>query len=270
MAESELPEHEEVAMTTYVLVHGAWHGGWCWSRVARRLRAAGHEVHTPTLTGLGERAHLLTPEVGLDTHVRDVTAVLEYEDLHQVVLVGHSYAGSVIGGVAEVAAERLGRLVYLDGFVPADGESVFDHFPADYRDRFRTLAAEQGDGWRIPAVPTLLDAWGITDAADRQWVGSLISDFPLRCFEQPARLPRDAAATLPRTYVAATAYPAAAAVFAPQADRARREGWPYHELATGHDAMVSLPGPLTEILLDEGPSARSAARDRTTSGKAEV
>ena len=257
-------------MTTYVLVHGAWHGGWCWSRVARRLRAAGHEVHIPTLTGLGERAHLLTPDVGLDTHVRDVAAVLEYEDLHEVMLVGHSYAGAVIAGVAEVAAERLRRLVYLDGFVPDDGESVFDHFPAEYRDRFRTLAAEQGDGWRIPAVPGLLDAWGITDPADRQWVGSRISDFPLRCFEQPARFPRNAAATLPRTYVATTGYPAAATVFAPQADRARREGWECHTLATSHDVMVSLPGPLTEILLEQGRAARNAVGDDTTSRRAEV
>ena len=156
-------------MTTFVLVHGAWHGGWCWRRVALALRAAGEEVFTPTLTGLGERSHLLTPEVGLDTHIRDVAAVLHYEDLREVVLVGHSYAGAVITGVAEVAKDRLSTLVYVEGFMPDDGQCVFDQFPVPFRDRFRGLAEQSGDGWRIPATPALLDVWGITDLADRQW-----------------------------------------------------------------------------------------------------
>src|SRR5689334_15631432 len=113
-------------MANYLLVHGAWHGGWCWRRVVPLLRAAGHEVFTPTLTGLGERVHLLTRDVGLDTHAQDVIGVLEYEDLRDVVLVGHSYGGMVITAVAERAAERLAHLVYLDAFVPRDGQSQMD------------------------------------------------------------------------------------------------------------------------------------------------
>lgn len=235
-------------MATFVLVHGAWHGGWCWRRVAPRLRQAGHEVFTPTLTGLGERSHLLGPEVGLDTHVRDVAAVLEYEELSEVVLVGHSYAGSVISSVAEVAEARIAHLVYLDGFLLADGQSVFDVMPAGLRDEFRALAAVEGDGWCIPAFSRLLEIWKIDDSTDRAWVGSKISPFPLRCFEQPARLPTGAAARLPRTYLAFTGYPAAHTVFAPFAERARRERWGYQELDTGHDAMVTMPEALAELL----------------------
>jgi pimeloyl-ACP methyl ester carboxylesterase len=108
-------------MATYALVHGAWHGGWCWKKVTPLLRAAGHEVFAPTLTGLGERAHLLTPAVDPETHIDDVLGVLHYEDLRQVVLVGHSYGGTVITGVAARAADRIGHLVYLDAFVPLGG-----------------------------------------------------------------------------------------------------------------------------------------------------
>lgn len=235
-------------MATFVLVHGAWHGGWCWRRVTARLRQAGHEVFTPTLTGLGERSHLLSPDIGLDTHARDVAAVLEYEELTDVVLVGHSYAGTVISAVAEVAGSRLAHLVYVDGFVVDDGQAVFDVMPPDVRDQFRSLAGAEGDGWRIPAFPGLLDIWRIDDPADREWVGSRITPFPLRCFEQPANLPTDAAGRLARTYVASTGYPAAHTVFAPFADRARREGWGYDELPTGHDAMVTLPDALADVL----------------------
>jgi len=114
-------------MANYLFVHGAWHGGWCWKRVARILRAAGHEVFAPTLTGLGEREHLLNADVGLDIHIQDVLGVLKYEDLHDVILVGHSYGGMVIAGVAEKATTRIKHLVYLDAFVPEDGKSLADY-----------------------------------------------------------------------------------------------------------------------------------------------
>ena len=112
-------------MATFVLVHGSWHGGWCWQKVARLLRQPGHEVYTPTLTGLGERSHLATKKSGLELHIQDILNVLEFEDLHEVVLVGHSYAGLVITGVAERAPGRVARLVYLDAFIPHAGQSAF-------------------------------------------------------------------------------------------------------------------------------------------------
>ena len=113
-------------MATYVLVHGGGHGGWCYQRVARRLRAAGHEVHAPSLTGCGDRAHLVGPHVDLDLHTRDVAALLHSEDLRDVILVGHSYGGMVITGAADRAADRVGRLVYLDAANPVNGQSLVD------------------------------------------------------------------------------------------------------------------------------------------------
>jgi len=119
------------SLTTFVLADGAWHGGWCWRRVASLLRAAGHGVYTPTLTGLGERAHLVGRHVDLDTHIADVRGVLQCEELSNVVLCGHSYGGMVISGVAESAPNALRSLVYLDAFVPADGQCLLDFIPAE-------------------------------------------------------------------------------------------------------------------------------------------
>src|SRR6478672_3300963 len=113
-------------MATYVLVHGGGHGGWCYQRVARLLRSSGHEVYTPTLSGLGERSNLLSPDIDLDLHIRDIAAVLHYEDLRDVILVGHSYGGMVITGVADRATDRIGRLVYLDAATPVNGQSLVD------------------------------------------------------------------------------------------------------------------------------------------------
>jgi pimeloyl-ACP methyl ester carboxylesterase len=127
--------------STVVLVHGAWHGGWCWTKLIPSLRAAGHQVFSPTLTGLGERSHLLSPEVNLTTHIKDTAAVLEYEDLHNVMLVGHSYGGMVITGVTSEASARLAHLVYLDAFLPENGKAVKDYAP---------LPPTRDDGWRVP------------------------------------------------------------------------------------------------------------------------
>src|SRR5262245_14863398 len=124
-------------MATFVLVHGAWHGGWCWQRVSPLLRARGHEVFAPTLTGLGERSHLLTREIGLETHVADVVNAIRWEDLTDVVLCGHSYGGMVISGAADRMADRVRSLVYLDAFVPADGQSIFDFMTAERAEGFR-------------------------------------------------------------------------------------------------------------------------------------
>src|SRR5438445_13579590 len=139
-------------MATIVLVHGAW-GGASWERfVAPRLRAAGHLVFAPTLTGLGDRSHLSSPEVDLATHVQDVANVLFYEDLTDAILAGHSYGGMVVTGVAGRMPERLRRLVYLDAFVPEDGQSLFDLVGAERAASMRARAAANGDGWRVPAV----------------------------------------------------------------------------------------------------------------------
>ena len=147
------------ACKTFVLVHGAWHGGWCWAKLARLLRDAGHEVYTPTLTGLGERAHLARPEVDLETHIQDVVAVLEAEELRQVTLVGHSYGGMVISGVAARTSGRIGHLVYLDAFVPEAGKSLLDYV-GERAAAMREAAAAHGEGWKLPSLAP--EALGVT------------------------------------------------------------------------------------------------------------
>ncbi|MGA7673379.1 MAG: alpha/beta fold hydrolase [Nitrolancea sp.] len=238
-------------MTTFVLVHGAWHGGWCWQRVARIVRAAGHDVFTPTLTGLGERAHQLGSGITLDTHIQDVVGVLYYEDLRNVVLVGHSYAGMVITAVAEQAAERLGHLVYLDAFVPGDGQALSDFAPPATIAMFHEQARREGNGY---GVPPLSDNFGITSEADLAWVRPRIGMHPLQTKMDPVRLSNPRARQLPRTYIYCTdpaAPPEAPRAFAQFATRLRADAaWRYVEIATSHDAMITEPEQLSRLLLD--------------------
>ncbi len=236
-------------MSTFVLVHGAFYGGYCWRRVARALRAAGHEVHTPTLTGLGERAHLLTRDVGLDTHIHDVLGVMACEDLSAVILVGHSYAGMVIGGVAERVPERIAHLVFLDAHIPEDGKSDMEVLGGDTE---AVLAGIKGDGWVLPAISA--EITGVEDAADLAWVTPKRGPHPIKAMIDPLAVNNPAAARLPRSYLACTRVDALIKVFggnpnAKFAARARAEGWPIRDLATGHDAMISAPQLVTDALL---------------------
>ncbi|MFD9735010.1 alpha/beta fold hydrolase [Umezawaea sp. NPDC059074] len=230
-------------MTTFVLVHGAWHSGRAWDRVVPLLESAGHSVHAPTLTGYGDQAHLLGPDVGLDTHVDDVVRLVEDEDLTDVVLVGHSYAGLVISSVANRVPERIGRLVFLDAMVPEDGETAADVIPFSQALIDQALASESG--WRVPPLPeTPAGLFGVTDPDDVAWLRGMLSDQPVLCLQQPAHLDNPAVRTIPRTHVHCTvgkpegierrAVPASDEVF---------------ELATGHDCMITMPRELTDLLL---------------------
>ena len=232
-------------MATFVLVHGAWHGGWCWQRVASRLCTAGHEVYAPTLTGLGERVHLLSPTVDLETHIRDVINVLDYEDLQRVVLVGHSYGGMVIAGVADRATDRLAHVVYLDTIVPRDGASGFTVLPAERVAALQEQVRLAGEGWLIPSPP--VERFGVTAVEDVQWAAPKLVPQPLATFTQPLRL-TDRAAALPKTYILCTANPNS---FRPFAEPVRgAPGWRYRELHTGHDAMITAPRELADLLLE--------------------
>lgn len=234
-------------MAIYMLVHGAWHGGWCWQRVTPFLRGRGHDVLTPTLTGLGERAHLATPEIDLNTHVQDIIGVLEYEDLHQVILVGHSYAGMVITAVAERVADRLAHLVYLDAFVPQYGQSLADLVPPAAVTSLQEQAQAQGAGWRLPPFP--LEQYGVTLDADKRWVGPKLVFHPFKTILQPVQRSSAAVGALPRTYI--YCHDPAMGFFEQFAERARTEqGWRYRELATGHDAMVTAPRQVADLLLE--------------------
>jgi pimeloyl-ACP methyl ester carboxylesterase len=230
-------------MSTFVLVHGAWHGGWCWDRVAPLLRADGHEVHTPTLTGLSERAHLLSPQVGLDTHVEDVVRLLDVLALRDVVLVGHSYAGQVVTAVADRRPTAIATRVHLDAFVGADGEAARDLLPETVAHHWAEAAAEAGFGWLVPVRS--LSVLGITEQADVDWLIPRLTAHPWKTYTDPLRL-TGAAGDVPGVFVECVSW---MRVFRGQAERARERGWPVHELDTGHEAMVTAPKALAEVLL---------------------
>jgi pimeloyl-ACP methyl ester carboxylesterase len=242
-------------MATYLLVHGAWHGGWCWKKIAPLLRAHGHDVFTPTLTGLGERAHLAHPLVGLETHLRDIVHVLTYEDLREVILVGHSNGGTLITAVAERAPERLGHLVYLDAFVPEDGQATIDLIPPPQRAEWEARVQTEGYGWLPPSLRPepweafLRDFWQVTDTADRQWAVERLVPTPYQVFTDPVQRGNPAAAALPRTDIECLGNPVRA--FARFAAVARSTpGWRYRELATAHESFVTAPEELAGLLLE--------------------
>jgi pimeloyl-ACP methyl ester carboxylesterase len=241
-------------MGTFVIVHGAWGGGWAWRRtVAPHLRATGHEVFTPTLTGLGERAHLANPGVGLATHIEDIVNVLVWEDLRDVVLAGHSYGGMVITGVADRVPERLASLVYLDAFVPADGQSLADLVGPDAGAQMRARAEAEGGGWQLPPSPLGPD----TPPDLRALVEPRRRPQPLQTFVEPIRL-NSASASLPRTYALCTA-PAGDA-FARIAARLREDGaWRVVEFATGHNLHYTMARETADLLLGALPPAAGAA-----------
>jgi pimeloyl-ACP methyl ester carboxylesterase len=225
---------------TFVLVHGAWHGGWCWKKVVPLLEGAGHRVLTPTLTGLGERAHLLSPQIDLTTHIQDIAAVFEYEDLGNVTLVGHSYARMVISGVVQRVRTRLAHLVYLDAFLPDSGTSVKDYSADAPLDE---LARTKGDGWRLPMVPTLKEL-GVTNRADVAWMFSRLGDQPYKTFIQPVQFAAKEIESVRRTFIHTSE------LFTKEAERAKRQGFgTYALLSAGHDAMVTKPNELIGLLL---------------------
>ena len=232
-----------------MLVHGAFQSSGTWDLVAPAPEAGGSRVIAATLTGLGADAGALSEAVTLDTHIRDVVAIIEREDLHDVVLVGHSYAGMIITGVAEHARDRIARLVYIDAFVPEHGQSAMHLLTPHIREAFRKLAAPDVS-WRLRPTDHLLDLWALEEGPARDFVKARLCDFTIRCFEQPLEAPTHAATTVARTFIAGVREGCAAkAVFEPFAARARREGWPFHELPTGHDPHVEMPDTVAELLL---------------------
>lgn len=235
-------------MATFVLVHGAWHGGWCWQKLVPFLEAAGHAVYAPTLTGLAERASELSPDVGLDTHIQDIVGLLVNQDLHGVVLVGHSYGGMVITGVVDQAPERIAHLVYLDTFVPRDGEAMVDVSPIVI---WLLRKQAQGDGWRLASRGD----YGVTTEPDRSWVLSKVTPQPLKTLEQPLHLKNPAiVSTKPRTHIDCTSsgfvFSLLRHLLAPRALPPREAGWRLRTLPTGHDAMITAPRELADLLLE--------------------
>lgn len=230
-------------MATFLTVHGAWTAGWSWRKMHDRLRSRGHVLLAPTLTGLGERAHLCSPAVDLETHVADVLGVMRCEQLQDVILIGHSYGGVVATVVADRVPSRVGGLVYLDAFVPRNGDCLFDLLPAEQAGRMREAARLQGDGWKIPPNPLPPD----TSSADAQWMLPLREMQPVATFQQPARI-EGSSEGIPRTYI----YCSRAApgdVFRQFLERFRSDsGWRCLEIDASHSPHVTAPDELAHLL----------------------
>ena len=232
---------------TFVLVHGAFHGGWCWRAVANTLRDAGHSVFTPTLTGLGERRHLMSATLTIDTFVADISNLIEAEDLSEVRLVGHSFGGAIISGVADRMPHRLGRLVYLDGVTPLAGKSLFDMMPERERSARMAALAQLPDG-QMQVPPPTAKHFGVDNTDQAAWVDRRLTPHPTGGYTSPVVLHNPIANGVPAAYIRCTApvFPIndPCAAFA-----ASQPGWQYREIATGHDAMISAPSELARLLL---------------------
>lgn len=230
-----------------VLVHGAWHGAWCWDRVVPLLQAHQHAAYTPTLAGLGERASELSAHIDLDAHIADIVQFIEMRDLRNVVLVGHSYAGLVISGVADrIGPTRLRRLVYLDALVLDNGQSLASFLGPAWA-RFADAARERGGGIAVPALPPA--AFGVLDPQDQAWVAPRLTAQPVRTLDRPLALAHALGNGVPKVYIDCNS-PAMPAVAPFKAKVRAQAGWAaYESLATGHDAMVTEPAALAQLLL---------------------
>jgi len=261
-------------MTIYVLVAGGWLGGWCWQRVARRLREEGHDAYPATLTGLGERVHLAGPEVDLETHITDVVNLIEFEDLQDVVLVGHSYAGLVVTGVADRVTHRISQLVYLDTGALPDGTILIETFPLEARRHIEQQVEELGDGWKFPMPPQEeLTTFGSLEGLDDDQLALLRSRAvgqPFGTFTRPLRLQNPAREALPKVGIfCSLSLEEVQAIIAsgnPLFREMASPNWRFVELPTGHYPMFSRPDDLAAVLLDLPSGASTQDDERGTWG----
>jgi pimeloyl-ACP methyl ester carboxylesterase len=231
-------------MSVYVLVHGAWRGSWSWKRVRKPLEARGHEVFTPTLTGVADRVHLMSPQVDLETHITDVVNLIRWEELSDVVLCGHSYGGCVVSGVADRLPDRIGALVYLDAFVLENGQSLHDTLPPEVRDAQLEGARLLGEGWKVPPISP--EEFNV-NARDRDWVNRQCTMQPLATFQQPIHLTGAIDRIENVTFILANGW--APSPFPPFYEKAKAKGWGTRTLECGHDVMLDKPQELVEELL---------------------
>lgn len=232
----------------FLLVHGAYHGGWCWAPIARLLRAHGRDVFTPTLTGLAERRHLLSSVITMETFMLDLLNVIEFEELEDIVLVGHSYGGRSITAVADRTPAKIRRLIYIDGGLPLDGLSRLDAMPPEAREKRIQSSIEWDGGLSVPPPPAEL--YGVRAPALVSWVNRRLTPQPLNAERTTVRLRNPIGNGRPATYVRCIE-PALPSV-QPSADYARaRKDWRYLELRAGHEAILTHPAEVAQILLQE-------------------
>ena len=235
-------------MATFVLIHGGGHGGWCYNKLSPLLRAAGHLVVSPSLTGCGDRKHLVTTSTGLDTHITDVANLLEYDDLTDVILVGHSYGGMVITGVADRVPERIGKLVYLDAAHPVDGESLRVLAPRSIEPTYAGVRTVDGVELVMWPTPGMAAFFGIHDPADAAWTEAKLTPHAWKCYDQPLRLAGgDAARRVRRFNINCTQSLGSSEAEA----RARQlDGERNYEIDTGHDLMITEPRAVADMMIE--------------------
>ncbi|MEH2514388.1 pimeloyl-ACP methyl ester carboxylesterase [Nitrobacteraceae bacterium AZCC 1564] len=228
---------------TFVLVHGAWHGGWCWRRVSDLLEKQGHKVFAPTLTGLGERSHLLTKDVNVSTHVTDIVNVLKWEDIKDVVLVGHSYGGLVISGVAEQAADKISSIIFLDAFLPENGDSLLEKSSPAFKSAIEAALGRNEVSFKAPPA----SAFGVEEK-DRAWVDSKTTPQPIGTYTEKATYTGGREKIAKKAYIRAEGYKSP--TFDANVVKVKgKSDWKLAEMQTGHDAMVTAPDQLVTLLL---------------------
>jgi pimeloyl-ACP methyl ester carboxylesterase len=229
---------------TFVLVHGAWHGGWCWRRVSDLLEKRGHKVFSPTMTGLGERSHLMDAKINLATHVTDIVNVIKWEGLKDIVLVGHSYGGVIISGVADQMHDVLGSIVFLDAFIPEEGDSLAARASQPVREAIAALV-EKGETTMKPVPAAVFRV----NENDRAWVDGKCTPHPVATLTEKITVAGGRDRVAKKTYIRAKGYPSVPFDAAQEKAKASA-GWRVYEMPCGHDAMVDMPDRLTEILLE--------------------
>lgn len=236
-------------MATFVLVHGAWHGSWCWKHVRRLLQDRGHDVFTPTLTGVADRSHLMLREVNLETHILDVVNLIRWEELSDVVLCGHSYGGAVVTGAADRVPDRIRSLVYLDAFVTEDGENVVQHAPfAD---------GQVVDGWKVRPIPA--ETFSV-NAGDREWVDRQCTVQSIECWQQPIRLTGGIDRIKNIIYILAHGWGGGTSPFSTFYEKAKSKGWKALVIPSGHDVMLDKPDELARALLEASETPKPSIK----------
>jgi pimeloyl-ACP methyl ester carboxylesterase len=234
------------ATNTFVLIHGSWHGGWCWRRVVAILRSGGHVVFAPTLTGFGERVHLTRPDLTIDDLATDIVNVIAAEELDNIILVGHSFGGNPVSAVADRVPERLKQLVYIDTLLLRNGESGFSQLDPGIVAQRIELAEKTSGGITIPHPSP--EVFGVNDPADAAWLRRQLTPLPLNCYRAPIHLKHPLGNGVSKTYIACTNPIYEPAVPTHEWVKSQSD-WRYLELSAGHDAMITDPQGLAEMLI---------------------
>lgn len=233
----------------YVLAHGSWHGGWCWNEVAQALRAQGHRVFTPSYTGMGDRAHLINKQITIDTFIEDLVQVIQTEELEDVILVGHSFGGIPITGVADRIPEKIAHLVYFDSIVLENGQTAFSNYPKADADARIAAATKATDGLAVPVPSPLPDAWGLTAGTpEYDWVVRRLTPHPLSSYTTELTLKNPIGNGRPKTYINCTEPPLAVLADSRALVKSQKD-WGWVDLAAPHEAHITHPQALTKILL---------------------